>query len=67
MTLDHLRVRQHQSCPLCHRAKGFGLLVCWPCFRAYDLRNGNPLVDRRLDAAEANLAVLEASNTVKGH
>jgi len=52
LNVDHPRLRAQSICPLCGWAKDVGLVVCWLCYRAYDLRNGNPEVGRLLDLAE---------------
>jgi hypothetical protein len=56
-TMDYPLTRHAALCPLCDKPKGEGLmLVCWPCYRAHDMRNGNPEVTRRIEAHEARLA-----------
>ena len=55
MTIDHPLVRASTRCPICHEPKDKGLVMCWPCYRQIDMRNGNPLVDDLLDAAEKQL------------
>lgn len=55
MTLDHPHLRQSAICPLCSGPKDAGLVACWHCYRRYGLRDGNPAVEARLDAAEAAL------------
>lgn len=51
-TPDHPKLRNSPVCVLCHNAKDLGLVVCWICYRANDLRNGNEAVERQLDEAE---------------
>jgi hypothetical protein len=50
--VDHPKLRSSTICQLCGEVKETGLLVCWPCFRVHDLRNGNPGVERALDVME---------------
>lgn len=33
-------LRAMHTCPLCNNAKDVNLLVCWTCYRAWDVRNG---------------------------
>ncbi len=47
--VDYPHVRASTLCPLCRANKEAGLLVCWNCYRDYNLRLGN-------DAAEALIA-----------
>ena len=57
---DHPLVRKSHTCPLCTQHKGEGGLVCWPCFRKHDMRNGDtPEVRATLDKREATLALQE--------
>jgi len=53
--LDHPRVRQSSTCSLCYRYKVGGGVVCWRCYRQYDLRTINARVKDRLDRAEQAL------------
>jgi len=39
---DHPKTRAALRCPVCHNDKDPGLLVCWTCYRALNLRNGCP-------------------------
>jgi ribosomal protein L37AE/L43A len=40
MTLDYPRIRANTVCPLCAKHKLEHTLVCWPCFRTHNLRQG---------------------------
>ena len=62
---DHPNLRAQRICPLCGGSKDVGLVVCWPCYRAYDLRNGNPEVGRLLDLAEFS-SIKPGPNDAKG-
>lgn len=55
MTPDHPNVRQSTTCPLCLEAKPQGLVACWPCFRAYKMRYGNPKVEAHIARREAEM------------
>lgn len=49
-------VRQMTACPVCGNEKDDGLLVCWPCYRAHDIRNGlSALLTGILRATESRL------------
>jgi hypothetical protein len=37
------------------------LVVCWRCFRQYDLRNGNEYAESMIDAKEAELSLIAAA------
>ena len=37
---DYHYVRDLTTCPLCNGVKTTGLLVCWPCYRSHDVREG---------------------------
>lgn len=54
--LDHPLIRASTICPLCIGSKDTGLLVCWPCYRSENLRNGNAAADAKIDYEEARLA-----------
>ena len=53
--MDYPNVRASPICPLCHKNKARGLLVCWACFREYEMRDGNPTAERLINEAEAEL------------
>jgi hypothetical protein len=55
---DHPLTRKHGLCAVCGRHKDAGLLVCWPCYRKHDFRNGaqGARVDDLIDDAERYLA-----------
>ena len=56
MDSDYGLVRQQLICPLCHNEKADGLLVCWPCYRAHNLRNGiSPVIVHILASVEERL------------
>lgn len=54
--IDNPRVRASFVCPLCLANKNPGLVTCWPCYRVYDLKNGNPAQEHVISQAEAVLA-----------
>ena len=56
MEMDYSSVRAHEICPLCQGAKENGLLVCWPCYRAHDLRYAHQAVEKVIGQAEETLA-----------
>jgi hypothetical protein len=74
MTVDHLNLRNSTVCPFCRKAKERGLLVCWQCYRAHNMRSGAPhWCERLLDECEAELRALSqtrmhyfATGSVKG-
>ena len=39
ISLDYPHTREWHVCPICNREKDSGLLVCWTCYRAHNLRN----------------------------
>ena len=41
MEQDFPLVRAQLRCPLCQGAKQAGALVCWPCYRRYEMRYGD--------------------------
>ena len=51
-TLDYPRLRKSTECPLCKTPKDAGPIVCWPCYRATEMKYGNPAVERKLAALE---------------
>ena len=61
---DHPLIRKHLICPLCDLHKGQGLVVCWPCYRLWDMRNGDPAVEAELDLAERHLEARERNANV---
>ena len=48
---------------MCQGRKEVGLVVCWPCYRAWGLRNGNVEAESIIDGAEAELR--EACQTAR--
>jgi hypothetical protein len=57
--MKHPLLRKSHICPLCDLDKSVGLVACWPCFRLWDMRYGNDLIDEQLDTAEAHLEARE--------
>ncbi len=55
-TKDHPHVRASHQCPLCHRTKNAGLVTCWECYHAHELKYGNPFAEDLIDKTEAKLA-----------
>lgn len=56
ITLDHPLTRRGCTCPLCELPKDAGLVVCWPCYRLWNFRNGPGRdVEALIDAWEAGL------------
>jgi len=55
---DNPRVRASTTCPLCRGAKATGLIACWPCFRRWDMRHGNPNAERVIEGRELELREL---------
>ncbi len=52
--IDHPYIRAQTVCSLCKGKKDTGLVICWPCYRRHDMRNGGDVVANRLIAiAEA--------------
>lgn len=51
-TLDHPLTRNHVVCPLCGDAKDTGLLTCWPCYRRFNLKYGNPQAEAAIERME---------------
>jgi len=49
--VDNENVRASSRCPLCEGHKDIGLVTCWPCYRRYGLRNGNPEAEARIERA----------------
>jgi hypothetical protein len=60
MTLDNPHIRRSQQCPFCRGHKTIGLVACWPCYRAHDLRNGNPRAEHILKCEEMKATFAEA-------
>ncbi len=55
---DFPRVRASHVCPICAVHKDTGLLVCWPCYRLFELRHGmSDRVSGQVVQAEASLAL----------
>ena len=51
MEIDNQNVRSSNRCPLCKDEKDIGLVTCWPCYRLYGLRNGNPEAEAKIERA----------------
>ena len=54
-TSDNPLVRKSDLCPLCDGLKSLGLVACWTCYRAADMRNGNPAAEARIAGRERAL------------
>ncbi len=54
--VDFPNVRASSLCPLCHRHKDAGLVVCWPSYRAWGLRYGSAEAESLIRRAEAKLS-----------
>lgn len=54
-SIDFPNVRGSALCPLCEKSKDAGLLVCWSCYRASDIRNGNTEAELLIARAESEL------------
>jgi hypothetical protein len=55
--VDHPFLRESPTCPTCNNRKDRGLLVCWTCYRALDLRNQlRPAIASILHEAEREAA-----------
>ena len=52
---DYPHVRSSGVCPLCGGHKETGLVVCWSCYRAYDLRYGNAEAEALIEQVEERL------------
>ena len=57
VTPDYPHVRASERCPIggpsCGIVKPIGNVVCWPCYRRLDFRNGiDDAIERRLEQAE---------------
>src|SRR5438270_5658022 len=52
--MDYPHVRSSTVCPLCQERKEVGLVVCWPCYRAWGLRDGNAGAESIIERAEAD-------------
>jgi hypothetical protein len=53
--MDYPHIRASTACPLCQGRKEVGLVVCWPCYRAWGLRDGNAEAESMIERAEAKL------------
>jgi hypothetical protein len=53
--MDYPHVRSSGVCPLCRERKEVGLVVCWDCYRAWNLRYGNEEADSVVERVEAEL------------
>ena len=56
---DYPLIRAWFDCPLCGGGKDQGLLACWPCYRAFDLKNGDSEVKNILSEKESQLEARE--------
>ena len=52
---DYPLVRSSNICPLCGEHKETGLIVCWSCYHARDMRYGNVEAETLIAQAEAKL------------
>ena len=55
---DNPHVRADGSCPLCWGEKPMGNVACWPCYRLYSMKYGNPEAEAQISNRER---ALEAS------
>ena len=55
MRTDNPLVRASNLCPLCDGLKSIGNVACWPCYRAAQMRDGNPVAEERIARREAAL------------
>ena len=53
--IDHPKVRNSLTCPMCYERKSLGLVACWRCYNAYGMKYGNVLAEAALDSAEEQL------------
>ena len=53
--IDNENVRASNYCPLCNGRKEVGLVACWPCYRSYNLRQGNPWAEEKIERANGLL------------
>jgi hypothetical protein len=53
--VDYPHVRSSSICPLCREYKETGLLACWSCYHAYNLRYSNAEAESLVGQAEAKL------------
>lgn len=68
--MDNPRVRMQIICPVCDGSKDRGLVACWPCFRKYDMRNGNPVCeeiirDRENELRSYTIVIMQASEQAR--
>jgi hypothetical protein len=49
---DHPNLRLFPICFLCQKPKDVGQLICRHCYDKHGLRQGNPEIERQIDAAE---------------
>ena len=54
-TADYPRTRAHATCAFCGRAKGFGLVACWTCFRSRGVKDCDQRAEAHLEAFECCL------------
>lgn len=51
---DYPNLRSLDWCALCDGAKDIGNVVCWPCWRAFNFRNGvHPEIEHLLKVTES--------------
>jgi len=53
---DFPHVRSTDVCPLCHRQKDFGLIVCWPCYCDWGMRYGSDEAEELIRQDEIRLS-----------
>ncbi len=51
MEIDNKNVRASNRCPLCEGEKDTSLVTCWPCYKHYGLRYGNPEAEEKIEKA----------------
>lgn len=56
MTLDNPNTRRGTICPLCGCSKKHGLVACWPCYRNFGLKYGNPAAEKTIARFECRAA-----------
>ena len=55
MKLDNPLVRASDLCPLCDGLKPVGNVACWTCYKAAEMKYGNPVAEERISRREAAL------------
>jgi hypothetical protein len=58
MTDDHPLTREGHQCPLCGDAKDAGLVACWGCYRANNMRHPNIIARHLIDQFETALRMV---------